>query len=324
MSESISIATSLLDDTQKEIKQKNKKYALFCAIFSQFIWAINGIQLKTYRNHFPKQFSLNSLTFWRSIPIWGLGYFFAKKNNIEITPYNKIQSKFWFFARSAGNYLCIVLWIIELSYFRLSTCQCICNCNPVFVLILSSFILREKFYIRYLFGILLSLMGTFMIVLNEKKQDVKTDVKKENKNMLIGLCVASIHLMMVGIVTLGQKMMIKENINGIVQNYFLGMYNTLPAFFVCCFEMHFGFSNILYCIYALSNGFIFYIAAFYQSECLEYMPMSNFLPISYVNIVFIFILGLIFLGENIFITDILGSLLILGFQIYNIYVPIKK
>ena len=52
--------------------------------------------------------------------------------------------------------------------------------------------------------------------------------------------------------------------------------------------------------------------------------MNNFLPISYVNIVFIFILGLIFLGENIFITDILGSLLILGFQIYNIYVPIKK
>jgi len=320
----INNSTSLVDGTQKEPKQRYIKYAFFCALFSQFIWAVNGIQLKTYNKFFPKDFSLNSLTFWRSVPIWGLGFFFAKKNNLEITPYNKIQSKFWFFARSTGNYLCIILWIIELSYFRLSTCQCICNCNPVFVLILSAFFLHEKFFIRYLFGILISLIGTFMIVLNENKKDAKKEVNAENKNMFVGLIVASLHLMMVGILTLGQKMMIKEKMSGTIQNYFLGMYNTLPAFFVCCIEMHFGFSNILYCIYALSNGFVFYIASYYQCECLEHMTMNNFLPISYLNIVFIFLFGLIFLGEKIFITDIIGSLLILGFQIYNVYIPINK
>ena len=71
----ISNSTGLLDGKQKYIK-----YAFFCALFSQFIWAVNGIQLKTYNKFFPKDFSLNSLTFWRSVPIWGLGFFFALKN----------------------------------------------------------------------------------------------------------------------------------------------------------------------------------------------------------------------------------------------------
>ena len=45
------------------------------------------------------------------------------------------------------------------------------------------------------------------------------------------------------------------------------------------------------------------------------------MPITYMNTVFIFILGFVLLHEKIFMTDILGAGLIIGFQLYNFYYP---
>ena len=106
------------------------------------------------------------------------------------------------------------------------------------------------------------------------------------------------------------------------QNYYLGMYNTLPALFFCIIETHFGFGSILYILYAISNGlFVFYFANYLQSLALEYMAINKFMPITYMCTVFVFILGFILLGENIYITDIIGAGLIIFFQLYNVYYP---
>ena len=43
--------------------------------------------------------------------------------------------------------------------------------------------------------------------------------------------------------------------------------------------------------------------------------------IGYLNIVTVFILGVTFLGEHIYLTDVIGSLIILGFNIYNTMYP---
>ena len=57
-----------------EISTKNsEKYAYICAFICQFLWGINGLQLKSYQFLFPKIYSINSFIFWRSIPIWFLG-----------------------------------------------------------------------------------------------------------------------------------------------------------------------------------------------------------------------------------------------------------
>ena len=45
------------------------------------------------------------------------------------------------------------------------------------------------------------------------------------------------------------------------------------------------------------------------------------MPITYMNTVFVFILGSTVLGEKVFLTDILGAGLIIGFQLYNFYYP---
>ena len=116
--------------------------------------------------------------------------------------------------------------------------------------------------------------------------------------------------------------MCKEKLSADLQNYYLGMYNTLPALFFCIIERHFGFSDFKYIMYAMSNGIcLFYLANYLQTKSLEYLSASKFMPVTYMCIVFIFILGFILLHETVYFTDVLGAALIIGFQAYNYYYP---
>ena len=75
-SDIFSVGSSKLDDEMLAVKRKNERFATVIGVISQFIWAINSIQLKTYPQFFPKEYSSNSLVFWRSLPIWVLGFCF--------------------------------------------------------------------------------------------------------------------------------------------------------------------------------------------------------------------------------------------------------
>ena len=315
-----SVKTDDLDEEALREKRKNESYAYIIGILSQLIWALNSIQIKTYEPWFPGTFSNNSLLLWRSIPIWALGYYFCQKKNIRIVPVSEIKYKFWFFLRSFGNYIGVYLWVRMFSYLRVSTGQVITNCFPVVVIFLSILILHETFYWRYILGIGICLLGSAMIVLNENKAGTKKLVV--NDNIFAGIMFSLAHLLFEGLSCLAQKIMCKEKLSADLQNYYLGMYNSLPALFFCIIERHFGFSDFKYIIYAMSNGIcLFYLANYLQTKSLEYLSASKFMPVTYMCIVFIFILGFILLHETVYFTDVLGAALIIGFQAYNYYYP---
>ena len=315
-----SVSSSKMNDEMLKEKRRKERIGAIIGLISQFIWAINSIQLKTYKTFFPDDFSNNSLVFWRSLPIWFLGYFFCRQKKIRIKPLSAIKHKFWFVTRSFGNYVGIYLWIKILSYFRVSTSQVIAGCYPVLVIFLSIIILHEKFYFRYIISVFVCIFGSSLIVLNEKNPNASKI--KLNDNKLAGIFFASCHLLVSGFSNLGQKIQCKDNMSPDEQNYYLGMSNTLPALFFCIIERHFGFGSILYILYAISNGFfVFYSGNYLQTIAMEYMAVSKFMTITYMCTVFVFILGFTLLGEKIFITDILGAGLIISFQLYNIYYP---
>ena len=89
-----SVSSSKLDDEMLKEKRRKERIGTVIGIISQFIWAINSIQLKTYKTFFPDDFSNNSLVFWRSLPIWVLGFFFCKQKGIRIKPLSAIKHKF--------------------------------------------------------------------------------------------------------------------------------------------------------------------------------------------------------------------------------------
>ena len=335
-----SVNTELLSDELKLEKRRKEKIAYIYGIISQFLWAIVSIQIKTMITLFPNDYTINSIVFYRTILLGIRGYCQCKKKNIKIHSWNEIQHKFWFLIRNVGFYAMVVLWVVMNIYFRVSTCQCISNCHPVLVLVISSFLLNEKFYPRYIVGIILCFIGAYMIVSNERKPtNINEDKDSINRNLLdltlryleeksngilIGAVSAASHLTICAFANFSQRELAKENILGDEQNFWLGVYNCFFSFIVMTFQGNFGLSNIKYPLYVLTNGPIFYFANYYTAEALKFISINKLIPLNYLTIVFVFILGYIFLGEKVYFTDLLGSIIIVGFQLYNIYVPTTK
>jgi len=79
-----------------------------------------------------------------------------------------------------------------------------------------------------------------------------------------------------------------------------------------------------YIAYVSSNGIIFYVANYCNTLCFKYIAISKFQPITYLCIVFTFILSAILLGEPVYFSDLIGTSIIIGFQYYNFKYPVGK
>ena len=90
---------------------------------------------------------------------------------------------------------------------------------------------------------------------------------------------------------------------------------------MCIYYKHFAITDIKYILYCMLNGVLFYVANYFTSVCYKYIAISKFLPVTYLNIVFTFFLSITALKEPLFFTDIIGALLIIGFQFLNITFP---
>ena len=315
----ISEHSSRLDSKKLALKRKNENFAYTLGIFAQLVWSINSLQMKTFQPYYLDVFSNNSAVFWRSLPVAPIAFFICKKNKIHITSHNEVKHIVWFYFRNLGNYITISLGIKLFSYFLLSTGTVIVGCTPLLVILFSVLFLGEKFYLRYLIGVLICILGSSIIVFNDKKPQSKTTILDDN--LFIGIIVAISQLIFLALNFTGQKFMIKEKIENNVQNFYLGIYNTLPAFFFCLKDCHFGLSNPKYVLYCMSNGFIFYLGNYLTVICLKYIALSKFQPITYLSIVFTFVIAGVILGEALYFTDILGAVFIIGFQFYNMKFP---
>ena len=107
--------------------------------------------------------------------------------------------------------------------------------------------------------------------------------------------------------------------------YYLGMFNTLPAFLICIIQKNFGFGNIRYILYAISNGiFLFYLSTYLLNKAFEYIPIKKYIIIFRMSTMLVFVFGFVFLGEIIYTTDMIAAGLIISFQLYDFYYPPER
>ena len=300
-------------------KRKNERFAYILGIFTQFLWTINGLQLKDIQLKYKDVFTLNSVIFWRCVPVVIFSYLTCYYKNIRITPHSEIKHLTWFYFRSLGNYFYVVFNIKVLSYFRLSTSRVFLSCQPLITIFLSIIFLSEKFHYRYLIGILVGIFGSALIALNDKKPQSKVTIIEDN--MTHGLICALLLLLIAALSSVGQKMITKDGMPVQVQNFYLGIYNGLPGLIVSIFQWHFGLNNLNYIFYCVFNGLVFLAAHYLTSVCYKYIDISKFLPVTYLVVVFTFIVSVTVLGEPIFLGDVLGACMIIAFQFYNLTYP---
>jgi drug/metabolite transporter (DMT)-like permease len=261
------------------------------------------------------------MIFYRSFSSFAFSLILIKKKNQVIPKWSEINNKFWFVCRECGAYIILLFYLEMTTYFRVSTCQCIYGCHPIIVLLLSIIIINENFYWRYVVGMLLSFFGSILILLNEVQPEQRK--QNDNKSVFVGIIYAFGYLATLCVSKFAQKMLCKDHMTPEVQTFYLGLFTALQACIFSVFDFKLGL-NIYYILYCFSNGLIFTLVNVLCTEAMNNLAISKYLPLTYFATVFIFVLGWIVLGERVYFTDILGSLLIVGFQLYNAWFPVTK
>ena len=317
----IEIKDSLLNSELLREKKKKENYGIIITIIAHFFLAVNQLQLKTFAKWFKKEYTQNNLLVYRSLATCGISYLLIKRKNQKIPSLLEINSKFWFFCRECGAYIILFFYLEMTTFFRVSTCQCIYGCHPIIVLLLSIIIINENFYWRYVVGMILSFIGSIFILLNEVQPEQRK--QNDNKSVFIGIIFSFGYLTTLCVSKFAQKMLCKDHMTPEVQTFYLGFFTALQAFIFLLFDFKLGL-NLIYILYCFSNGLIFCLVNILCTEAMGNIAISKYLPLTYFATVFIFILGWIVLGERVYFTDIVGSLLIVGFQIYNAWFPVIK
>jgi len=311
--------SSNLDYEKLLEKRKNERFAYILGMFTQILWSFNSVQIKTFRRLFPDYYSDNSVLFWRMSIVTLIGYIICKYKKVHIQSFSELKNVKWFLLRNATAYVFIICWIKMYSYFRVSTISVIGSTAPLVIIILSVFLINEKFYFRYIFGVFLCIGSSAIIISNDKNPQSKSQIL--NDNVVIGIFYAISNIGLYSFSAVGQKVLTKEGMEINLQNYYFGLYNTVPSLFMYIISGEILKVNFKYYFYVSSNGVIFYVANYLTTICLKYIAVSKFQLITYLNIVFIFILSNILLGEPIYFTDIIGAGIIIGFQYFNFIYP---
>ena len=317
----MSIHSSLLDDTALFKRRQDEKFAVIIGVIAQIIWGINGIQVKSFAKLFPEIYTVNSCIFWRVLPVTIVAYLICKHKGHRITPHKEIKHLNWFLIRNLGAALTIYCWVKAMDFFRISTITVFAGTCPLVVLIFSIIILGESFYWRYLIGIILCFIGSAIIVLNDRKPQSQTTIL--NDNIVLGLFVAFVYVLTNALNSVGQKIITKDKMDLDEQLFFLSFYNLVVAGIMSACNMHFGL-DLKYILYVGSNAITFYLGNYLTSLALKYIAIMKFQPITYLCIVFTYMFSFLLLGEPIFFTDVIGTVLIVGFQMYNLYYPVGR
>jgi drug/metabolite transporter (DMT)-like permease len=316
----------------------NERWGYFFFFLAAVLFGVAAFQIKYLAMTYPADFSPNGFMIWRSTSICLLGLLMILKNQERLISPLAVKNRFWFIMRTFGNYISFVFLIGCMLELRAATASCFSSMYPILVLIFSIFILKEKFYIRYLIGLVLCLAGALMIITNDKKITVENagetiiledsikiheHTHNSDANFIRGIFCGTFHVMTLSLVVLATKILAVENLGPNEQCFYLGASNALAGFIASFFVHDTLGRNPLYISLSLFNGGIFYIATICLVRSMKGIAINKLTPLTYFTTITVFILGILCFNEPCYLTDMLGSLMIVLFNAYNSLYPVK-
>lgn len=302
-----------------EIRREN--YGLGIAIIATFFMSMNVFYAKYIQKAYPNDFQTVPFLFIRSFCIVICGLIHTKISGIPLLKPSEITQKIWFFYRTNINFFLNFFQTSSLLYIRASTTQIINSTSPVFTLFLSYFILKEKLYPRFFVGSIICIIGSLIIVLNERSNN--NTKKSSTGNIIKGVGLASLAAVCMALISISNKVLAANKIPINTQVVYLGGCTMMYSFI---YIIIFGGISLTpgYILMCTMHGIFFFMYNATYNQALIYAPVSKVVIVTYLQIVFVFILAAIFLGEHIYITDIIGASLMISYMLYNYFYPINK
>ena len=297
-----------------------------------FTRAINGLLMKYIEKTYPQYFETIPFLFIRATMIITLALSTSFITKEKILRPNEIQFKLPFLIRTNFNFFAVSLFTISIWYLRVSTVQIISSLNPIIVTYLSIIILKERFYKRYIVGIIVCLLGSLMIINNEKKENNEVQMTKDavpneakkgefTSGMIKGILCCFGSTLINCAVDISNKVLAKNKIPITTQLLYLGIFTLGYSFLYILITQRFKYC-IPYVLLSFLQGTLFYIANTTFNFGIQRIDLSKAAPIAYTKVVFVLLLGGVLLGEHVYLSDFIGAGLIISYMLYNMKYPL--
>ena len=309
----------------KSFLKKERIGTIYC-IIAQFIWTLNNVILKLITRNYKSKFTNRSYLISRGIAIIILSYLCGKhfdKKIYKLTDFEP-QMRKCLLIRANLSFFGMCFWLLAVYYLRISTCQIIASLSPILFIFLGVFFLNEKFYQRYIFGIILGIIGSCIIILNENK--LANEKKKENdssvSDVIKGLLSMVANITINSIIQVVNKIMATKKISLYAQLFYFGIFHTTYGFLWLLITSDFDYP-LGYLLLCSSQAILFVLGNYYNYIGLKLIDLNKISLIQYTAIVFVLLLGILILREQIFFSDVIGSAIIVSFMVYQVFNPVR-
>ena len=315
ISERLSIISSTL---------KNEKIGMLYCLLAHFLWTSNSIYLKFLTQYFGNKFKNKTFLFSRGLMTVLISYFLGLYQEGKILKLTELPKNILraLLIRMNFNFFSMSIWVVSVWYLRISTCQIITTLSPIIIIFFSIIFLNEKYFSRYTYGIFFGILGSIIVIVNEDKVPVVEERQSKTYEIFIGVLCIFLSMITGGIESVCNKIMAKEKTPITTQLFYVGCSHCFYSFLWMLITSDFDYTT-KYFIMCMGHGILFFCGFFFFNKGLQIIDLSKTSIIQYSKIVFVFILGTIFLGQQVFFSDILGSCIIVGFMIYHVLHPVK-
>ena len=302
---------------------KNEILGVIYSLLTQFIWTLNSVCLKYLTQNYRTLFKNKTFIFARGLATIIISFILGKIYDGKIYKLSEFtpQIQKCILTRANVSFFAMCFWTIAIFYLRITTCQIISTLSPIIIIFFSVIFLKEKYHSRYAFGILFGVIGSVIIVLNEKK--IKKNKKDSNfYEIIIGIVSIIINICLSGFTNVATKIMANNKISVYTQMFYLGIFHCLYSFLWMLFTMDFDYTFGYFFLCTLQS-ILFFLANYFFFCSLKMIDLAKNSIFNYTKVVFVFILGIVMIREKIFLTDLVGCFIIVGFMIYHVMYPIK-
>ena len=314
------------------VRLSRERWGMLLGLVGTFFLSLNCFYAKVILKSYPEDFDSVEFLFMRGLSIVLFGIIHTYYYHQKILSLSELPLRLWFLTRANANFFYNAFSISALWYLRASTVQILVLLSPLLVIVLSYFLLKEPLYIRYLFGGIMCVGGSMIIILNEHSapSDDSEEDKKDNKNnssnvgtygvlLGLGLCIISVGFN--AIINIASKILASHRVSLNNQMIYIGATNMMYSIIYIIFKRKMCLKPG-YLIMCIIHGFFFYVYYVCYNRALQLAQVSKIIIINYLQIVFVFLMANIFLGEGIYFTDVLGTIIMMSYMVYNALNPI--
>jgi len=316
------------------VRLSRERWGMFLGLVGTYFLSLNCFYAKVILKAYPEDFDSVEFLFMRGLSIVLFGVIHTYYYHQKILSLSELPLRMWFLIRANANFFYNAFSISALWYLRASTVQILVLLSPLLVIVLSHFLLKEPLYIRYLFGGIMCVGGSMIIILNEHsapsdnaKEDKKDNKDKNNSSdagaygVLLGLVLCIISVGFNAIINIASKILASHRVSLNNQMIYIGATNMMYSIIYIIIKRKMCLKPG-YLIMCIIHGFFFYVYYVCYNRALQLAQVSKIIIINYLQIVFVFLMANLFLGEGIYFTDVLGTIIMMSYMVYNALNPI--